>query len=123
MSQIADLVLLYIPRYPADRALTNGTGELQTTGPLLGILKESSPPGGLKVTTLTEQEIQKRVNQIKKHASEPANAHHLEDRLWREVLEAIAEGQVPSLKEARNLARSALATRKAGFFRWYTDGE
>lgn len=75
------------------------------------------------MTTLTEQEIQRRVNEVKKHKDSPADAHHLEDRLWREVLEAIAEGQVPTLKEARALCRSALATRKAGFFRWYTDGE
>lgn len=72
---------------------------------------------------LDYKEIENRVNQIKSTKTEEAMAHQLEDRLWREVLEAIASGQTTSIKEARRLADCALRTRKVDFFRWYTDGE
>lgn len=70
---------------------------------------------------LTLREIRHRIVDIRRLAKEADNerAHVEEDRLHRDVLEAIAGGEFDELAEAAEVARLALWTQRIRFERWY----
>lgn len=64
---------------------------------------------------ITPDEVRARLNRIYGMRGDPEAAHGAEDDLWREVLEAIADGA----EDPRLLARLALGTAGFLFERWY----
>ena len=64
---------------------------------------------------MTVEDVQFRVEEIRRMAGDGESAHGLEDDLWEDVLEAIAGGA----ENARHLATAALCTRSISFSRWY----
>jgi hypothetical protein len=64
---------------------------------------------------ITVAGVEKRVAKIAKHQNDSEEAHSLEDRLYEDVLEAIAKGH----PLARELAAAALGTKELHFPRWY----
>ncbi len=60
------------------------------------------------------EEIKKKLEYIKTIAKDDEGAHGEEDNLWKQVLEAIANGA----EEAPRLAAEALKTRNINFRRW-----
>jgi hypothetical protein len=66
---------------------------------------------------LTTEIVVARVDAIRAVSGDPERAHAEEDRLWREVLEAIATDCFYGLSP-RNLARLALKTTTIDFERW-----
>ncbi len=65
---------------------------------------------------MTEDEVRRRVAEIDEIADMPEKAHIEEDRLYCDVLEAIAAGA----DNAADLARAALAARHLGLDRYYS---
>ncbi len=65
---------------------------------------------------MTEDEIRRRVEAIDHVADLPERAHMEEDRLYADVLEAIAAGA----DDPAALARAALGTRQIGIDRFYS---
>lgn len=65
---------------------------------------------------MTEEEVRRRVEAIDDVADLPEKAHMEEDRLYCEVLKAIAAGA----ENPAGLARAALATRHLGIERFYS---
>jgi len=61
-------------------------------------------------------EVKKRIENINNFSNDDERAHHAEDKLWYDVLSAIATGTVdkPEL-----IAREALKTKKIYFACWY----
>lgn len=60
-------------------------------------------------------EIKKRVKEIKGVAWDDERAHSWEDKLWEDVLRAIANEDVDN---PYTLAKEALKTKKIDFSRW-----
>jgi hypothetical protein len=56
-----------------------------------------------------------RVAAIRAERNDPESAHLLEDELWRDVLDLIANGKCP---DARGWATAALVTKGIEFPRW-----
>lgn len=65
---------------------------------------------------MTTDEIRSRVEKIRDMADDDESAHCAEDRLWQEVLEAIANG---TATDPAACAEVALETRDIDFSRWY----
>lgn len=65
---------------------------------------------------LTTVEVNKRVEAIKAIAYDDEGAHAMEDTLWQEVLEAIANGLCD---HPGDLADAVLKTTSIKFARWY----
>ncbi len=59
-------------------------------------------------------DVRKRVEQIRGVVADDEAAHSREDRLWEDVLTAIAKADCPEAK----LALAALETRHIEFGRW-----
>jgi len=57
-----------------------------------------------------------RVHQIRKNQGDVETAHGMEDYLWQEVLQTIADG---TAEDPAALARAALKTTELDFDRWY----
>jgi hypothetical protein len=72
-------------------------------------------PPETKGETMTTDEINERVQAIKDIAHDDEVAHSAEDRLYIDVLQAIANGA----DNPRELAAAALATQGIEFARWY----
>jgi hypothetical protein len=66
---------------------------------------------------MTVEEVRRRVAEIDEVADLPEKAHMEEDRLYCEVLEAIAAGA----DKPAQLARAALASRHLGIDRFYSE--
>jgi hypothetical protein len=68
-------------------------------------------------TQLTVDDVHGRIAEIAKIVDAGNNevAHGEEDRLWEDVLEAIADGH----EQPRALAIAALSTCELDFARWY----
>lgn len=66
---------------------------------------------------MTEEEVRRRVEAIDEVADLTERAHMEEDRLYCEVLQAIAAGA----DNPANLARAALATRHLALDRYYSE--
>ncbi len=65
---------------------------------------------------MTVDDVRKILEEIYDTAKkDPEGAHGTEDRLWAEVLEAIATGA----ENPRELAQEALKSRDIEFPRWY----
>ena len=60
-------------------------------------------------------DVEKRVEAIRNGSADDKTAHADEDLLYYDVLKSIAFGA----KNAQELARAALQTKKIGFERWY----
>lgn len=65
---------------------------------------------------MTEDEVRRRVAEIDEIADLTEEAHMEEDRLYRDVLEAIAAGS----DKPADLARAALAAKHLGLDRYYS---
>lgn len=65
---------------------------------------------------MTLDEVRQRVAEIDDVADLPEQAHMAEDRLYCDVLAAIADGAI----EPAELARAALASRDLGLDRYYS---
>ncbi|MBA3834871.1 MAG: hypothetical protein H0X53_03300 [Sphingomonas sp.] len=65
---------------------------------------------------MTEDDVRQRVAKIDEIADMPEQAHMAEDRLYCDVLEAIAAGT----DNPAGLARAALAARHLGLDRYYS---
>lgn len=65
---------------------------------------------------MTEEDVRRRVDEIDAIADLPERAHMEEDRLYRDVLEAIAAGAA----KPESLARAALAARHLDIDRNYS---
>lgn len=65
---------------------------------------------------MTEDEVLRRVAAIDEVADSPEKAHKEEDRLYCDVLEAIAAGA----DDPAGLARAALSARKLDLERYYS---
>ncbi len=65
---------------------------------------------------MTEDEVRRRIDEIDEVADLPEKAHMEEDRLYCDVLEAIAAGAI----NPADLARAALACRHLGIVRYYS---
>lgn len=63
---------------------------------------------------MTIADVVARVDEIENASGDPESAHSLEDDLWRDVLQAIADGA----PNAAGLAREALKTQDISFPRW-----
>ena len=61
------------------------------------------------------EDVTARVEEIENISGDSEVAHSREDDLWRDVLQAIADGA----PNARKLAREALRTEDISFARWY----
>lgn len=72
------------------------------------------PPVADGANTLTVDAIRLRVDEIAAMSRDAESAHAAEDRLWADVLEAVADGAA----DGANLAREALTTRDLMFARW-----
>jgi hypothetical protein len=68
---------------------------------------------------MTVDEIRARVAQIDETADLVEKAHREEDRLYREVMRAIADGA----SNPAELARAVLATEELGLDRYYSEPE
>lgn len=66
---------------------------------------------------LTPEAIVRRVEEIRVVAHDAEQAHGLEDDLYRDVLQAIFDGQL-NPRHARLAAGLALLTQDLGFSRW-----
>lgn len=64
------------------------------------------------------EECRRRVAAIEAAKDNDENAHSQQDRLYRDVLQAIADGADFSLGHAISLAREALAVEDIEFDRW-----
>jgi hypothetical protein len=64
---------------------------------------------------ITIDSIRHRVVEISEIASDDEHAHSLEDDLWNDVLQAIADGA----PDSADLATEALKTNQVKFHRWY----
>ena len=64
---------------------------------------------------MTIEEIKRRVKEIKQLSEDNEYAHIKEDRLWENVLQAIADKS----ENPHELAKEALETSKISFTRWY----
>lgn len=64
---------------------------------------------------LTVEEIQNKVEQIRRVAGDPEAAHGMQDELYRTVLAHIVRGEVEDPKTA---ARAALMVEEIEFPRW-----
>lgn len=60
---------------------------------------------------MTKSEVKKRVKDIKESAGDYESAHSMEDDLYLDVLNAIADGA----KDAAELAKEAIKTTKINF--------
>ena len=60
------------------------------------------------------KDVRKRVEKIRQMAGDDEMAHGEEDRLWGDVLMAIANGA----PKAKKLAQEALKTLDIEFYRW-----
>jgi len=69
-----------------------------------------------KATRMTPRSVQARIRQIKETMDDPENAHGMEDSLWEDVLQAIADGTV---EDPVALARAALKSTELDFPHWY----
>lgn len=65
---------------------------------------------------MTEEDVRRRVADIDEIADLPERAHREEDRLYCDVLEAIAAGA----DKPADLARAALAARQLDMDRYYS---
>ena len=65
---------------------------------------------------MTEDDVLRRIDEIDEIADLPERAHIAEDRLYRDVLEAIAAGAA----DPARLARAALASRHLNLDRYYS---
>ena len=63
---------------------------------------------------MTVDEIKARVEEIARERDDDERAHGMEDKLWEDVLQAIAEGH----SAPAEIARQALASRAIKFSRW-----
>lgn len=63
---------------------------------------------------MTPQDVQARVARVEAMAGDDGGAHSEEDRLYQDVLRAIAEGS----PDAAALASVALRTAEVDFARW-----
>jgi hypothetical protein len=70
----------------------------------------------VKGAGMTEEEVRRRVDEIDEIADLPELSHVEEDRLYCDVLEAIASGAT----NPAALARAALRTRHLDFDRFYS---
>ena len=63
------------------------------------------------------EEVKERIAEIHKHRWDPEVAHEMEDKLFRDVLKAIGDGDAwnPMV-----LAYATLKSREVGFARWYS---
>jgi len=68
----------------------------------------------LREKIMTKNEVKKRVKDIKDSADDYESAHSMEDDLYQDVLNAIAEGA----EDAAVLAKEALKTTKINFPRY-----
>lgn len=64
---------------------------------------------------MTVNDIRKRIKEIEAKEGDDEWQHVLEGKLYIDVLEAIAEGDL----YAKELAREALKARELDFSRWY----
>jgi hypothetical protein len=65
----------------------------------------------VKGKIMTKNEVKQRVKDIKDNADDYESAHSMEDDLYQDVLNAIAEGA----EDAVGLAKEALKTTKINF--------
>jgi hypothetical protein len=63
---------------------------------------------------MTVDDVKKRVEEIRASADDPERAHQLEDSLWLDTLEAIADGAA----NHQGLALEAALTSGISFDRW-----
>ena len=63
---------------------------------------------------MTVDEIQVRIKDIESRRDDDETAHSMEDSLWCDVLQAIADGH----ENPSEIARLALTTSKIDFARW-----
>jgi len=66
---------------------------------------------------MTKQDVIDRLNSIRDQARDDEAAHDEQDELFREVLTAIASGDV-GLRQARTIAAEALLVDEIEFGRW-----
>lgn len=64
---------------------------------------------------MTVAYVEKRIRQIAAIQDDDERAHALEDKLWKQVLRAIANGA----SDGQALAAAAIKTKKLKFCRWY----
>lgn len=65
---------------------------------------------------MTEQELRTRVDQLKDNHDDDEVAHSEEDRIYKDVLRAIASGE--AVPDAATLATIALECDDLDFYRW-----
>jgi len=65
---------------------------------------------------MTIDEVRERVDDIRHGAGDDETAHGMEDNLYIDVLEAIANGA----GNPEKLAAEALKTQEIEFYRWYS---
>nr|MDF9458028.1 hypothetical protein [Bacillus pumilus] len=65
---------------------------------------------------MTVDEVKERVDDIRHGVSDDETAHGMEDDLYIDVLEAIANGA----DNPEKLAAEALKTQEIEFYRWYS---
>lgn len=65
---------------------------------------------------MTVDEVKERVDDIRHEAVDDETAHGMEDDLYIDVLEAIANGA----DNPEKLAAEALKTQEIEFYRWYS---
>ncbi|WP_353854764.1 hypothetical protein [Bacillus sp. Bos-x628] len=65
---------------------------------------------------MTVDDVRERVDDIRHEADNDEGAHSMEDDLYIDVLEAIANGA----DNPEKLAAEALKTKEIEFYRWYS---
>ena len=60
------------------------------------------------------EDVKKRVDKIKEKITDDEIAHGMENQLWQDVLQAIADG----VENPAELAKEALKTNEVDFCRW-----
>lgn len=94
----------WTPEACCSRTQSSRGGELMTN--------ETEKPEAKAHMTIAD--VVARVDEIENASGDPESAHSLEDDLWRDVLQAIADGA----PNAAGLAREALKTQDISFPRW-----
>jgi len=66
---------------------------------------------------MTPKQVRSRVNRISESQGDPETAHSLEDKLYEDVLRAVAHDNI-TIPEARELCHEALRTKTLTFPRY-----
>jgi len=68
---------------------------------------------------MTIEDIKKAIEDITKYSDDPERAHVLEDELYTTFIQSLANGEIKTIEEAKQMATEIVKVLDLDFPRWY----